>query len=129
MNSHSVVRALSRMERDLWERQSPALARGVTLTLTWTLVQQHWKPPPPSPVESFACIRRMYSPGAANVALVVTLPLVLSIFGFGGSKVAAPPGDRKTLHLIPGGGGSKPGIGGIGMTLGPPPPTHASIAG
>ncbi len=68
----------------------------------------------------------MFSPGAANVALVVTLPLVLSIFGFGGSNVAAPPGDRKTLHLIPGGGGSKPGIGGIGLTFGPSSLTHAS---
>ena len=38
----------------------------MTVTPTWTLVQQHWKPPPPSPVASLACSRRMYSPGAAK---------------------------------------------------------------
>src|SRR5713101_5186574 len=96
----------------------------------WTLVQQHWNPPPPSPVESFACMRRMYSPGAANVAFVVTLPVSLSIFGLAGSMVTVPPGagPRKRLHLMPGGGGLKPGIGGIGLTFGPSSVTHASSA-
>jgi uncharacterized membrane protein len=31
---------------------------ALTVTPTWTLVQQHWKPLPPSPVASFACNRR-----------------------------------------------------------------------
>src|SRR5438105_3775211 len=112
----------------LFERlYKPAVLRGVTVTLMWTLVQQHWNPPPPSPVESFACMRRMYSPGAVNVALVVTLPLSLSIFGFDGSIVTAA-GPRNRLHLTAGGGGVNPGIGGIGLTFGPSSVTHASSA-
>src|SRR4249919_191652 len=43
---------------------APLLAPGCpaaafTLTATSTFVQQHWKPPPPSPEESLACSRRM----------------------------------------------------------------------
>ncbi len=54
-----------------------------TLTATCALVQQHWKPPPPSPVESLPCTRRMYSPGALNVAVVVALPpSSTATFGF-----------------------------------------------
>ena len=34
-------------------------------------VQQHWKPPPPTPVESSASARSRYSPGALNVTVVV----------------------------------------------------------
>jgi hypothetical protein len=30
----------------------------LTVTATWAFVQQHWKPPPPSPEESLACRRR-----------------------------------------------------------------------
>src|SRR5579864_758073 len=78
-------------------------------------------------------MRRMYSPGAANVAFVVTLPVALSIFGFAGSNVTPVPvvpdaGDRNTLHFTPGGGGSKPGIAGIGLTFGPSSVTQASSA-
>src|SRR4029078_2965425 len=43
------------------------------VTLTWALVQQHWKPPPPSPDSSFACTLNMYSPAALNVAVVLTI--------------------------------------------------------
>src|SRR5579862_4689631 len=86
-------------------RYRPVAAPEVTVTLTWTLVQQHWKPPPPSPVESFACMRRMYSPAVANVAFAVTLPVSLSIFGFAGSMVTLgveplAAGPRNMLHLI-----------------------------
>src|ERR1043166_5871991 len=70
-------------------------------------------------------MRRTYSPGASNVALVVTLPVSLSIFGFDGSIFTAA-GPRNRLHLTDGGGGLKPGIGGIGLTFGPSSLTHAS---
>ena len=33
-------------------------AAAFTFTATWALVQQHWKPPPPSPDESLAWRRR-----------------------------------------------------------------------
>src|SRR4051794_2913110 len=72
-------------------------------------------------------MRRMYSPGAANVAFVVTLPVSLSIFGLAGSKVT-PAAPRNTLHLIPGGGGVKPSPAGIGFVFGPSSLTHASSA-
>ena len=45
--------------------------RTVTVTLTWALDQQHWKPPPPAPVESLPSTRRMYSPGALKVAFPI----------------------------------------------------------
>src|SRR5262245_42787275 len=49
-----------------------AVARaGVTVTFRIPLVQQHWKPPPPSPDESLATTRSQYSPGSENVAVVV----------------------------------------------------------
>src|SRR5581483_3185479 len=46
-----------------------------TLTLTWALLQQHWKPRPPSPDQSLACTRRMYSPFSLNVAEVAARPV------------------------------------------------------
>src|ERR1700736_3753896 len=51
----------------------------------------------------------MYSPGAANVAVVVDFPpLPLSISGFGLSNFTAP-GPRNMLQVIAsGGGGVKP---------------------
>src|SRR5437667_1522197 len=61
---------------------------GLTETATCTLVQQHWKPPPPSPDASFACRRSTYSPGALNVAVAVVLPLLArSTAGFALSNV------------------------------------------
>jgi hypothetical protein len=86
--------------------------RAFTLTATCAVDQQHWNPPPPMPVESLLSSRRTYSPGALNVALVVTLPpCSVSIVGLdvvelhvagsaefrpghrrrGGVKNAAPP--------------------------------------
>src|SRR5206468_3556702 len=52
----------------------PVPGAGFTETATCTFVQQHWKPPPPSPVESFPWTRRTYSPGALNVAVVDAFP-------------------------------------------------------
>src|SRR5205807_5044311 len=64
--------------------------RGLTETATCTLVQQHWKPPPPSPDASFACRRSTYSPGALKVAVAAVLPLLArSTLGFGLSNVTA----------------------------------------
>src|SRR5690606_20747426 len=68
----------------------------VTFTFTCALVQQHWKPPPPSPDRSLACTRTMYSPGAENVAVVENLP---SASGRGrGSSNVIEPGPRCLLR-------------------------------
>src|SRR5262245_45616765 len=60
------------------------------------LVQQHWNPPPPSPVVSFDWARRMYSPGAANFAVVAALPSASGV-GLAFSNVTAP-GPRNLLQ-------------------------------
>src|SRR5437667_1301838 len=61
---------------------------GLTETATCTLVQQHWKPPPPSPDASFDCRRSTYSPGALKVAVAAVLPLLArSTLGFALSNV------------------------------------------
>ena len=80
--------------------QCSAAGRGAYLTVTFTcaLVQQHWKPPPPSPEMSFACARRMYSPGAREGRRRRRLAVgALSIAGFAlgeldvaGTAVQAP---------------------------------------
>src|SRR5262245_15369015 len=62
----------------------------ITVTLTWTLVQQHWKPPPPSPLASLDWARKMYSPGALNFAVVDVFPSLGSTVGLSLSKVTAP---------------------------------------
>src|SRR2546421_7125154 len=83
----------------------------VTLTFTYAFDQQHWNPPPPSPVESFTCTRSVYSPAVPNVALVVFFPpLSLSIGGPAGSNfTVAPAGWRYTAHFTAiGGGGVNP---------------------
>src|SRR5947199_333187 len=81
------------------------LAAGVTLTLTWTFVQQHWKPPPPSPDESLACRRRTYSPGVVNMTVVVALPPSAALtVGLAGSNATAA-GPRNTLQFRTTGGG------------------------
>ena len=41
-----------------------------TVTCTMAEVQQHWKPLPPTPVESRASARSQYSPGALKLAVV-----------------------------------------------------------
>src|SRR5438128_6111638 len=80
-------------------------AAGLTLTLTWTFVQQHWKPPPPSPDESLACRRRRYSPGVVKVAVVVALPPSAALTaGLAGSNVTAA-GPRNRLQFRTTGGG------------------------
>src|SRR6266487_1387074 len=77
----------------------------LTLTATCALVQQHWNPPPPSPVESLPCTRRMYSPGALKVAVVLALPpSSIAIFGLGFSNFTAP-GPRNIVHVNAIGGG------------------------
>src|SRR5207249_10518699 len=83
----------------------------VTLTFTYAFDQQHWNPPPPSPVESFTCTRSVYSPAVPNVALVVFFPpLSLSMGGPAGSNfTVAPAGWRYTAHFTAiGGGGVNP---------------------
>src|ERR1700730_17412102 len=75
------------------------VADGLTFTSTCALVQQHWNPAPPSPLESFACSRNRYSPGALKVAVVVFLPpFSLSTLGLNGSNFTAA-GPRNRLHL------------------------------
>lgn len=50
-NQLSDVRVLSLLGR---ARGTEArYGEGATVTFTWALVQQHWKPPPPSPETSF----------------------------------------------------------------------------
>ena len=76
-----------------------------TDTLTSALVQQHRKPPPPLPVQSFATRYRVYSPGSLKVAVVFALPANAAaespVFfdpGFAGSKVTEP-GPRYLLQV------------------------------
>src|SRR5262249_54544785 len=75
-----------------------------TVTLTCSVDQQHWNPPPPAPVESLLSSRRMYSPGALNVALLVAFPSFPSIFGLAASTFP-PPGPRIFAPVIAGRGG------------------------
>src|SRR5207248_2123218 len=57
-----------------------------------------------SPVESFPWTRRMYSPGAVKVAVVVALPSwSVATFGFGGSNFTAP-GPRNIVQVSASGG-------------------------
>src|SRR5689334_22743346 len=85
------------------------------------LVQQHWNPRPPSPDQSLATTRRMYSPGSLNVAVVDARPVktavvepgsvVLATAGVALEKVTVP-GPRNLLHpSVTGGsaGGLAPG--------------------
>src|SRR5262245_45819918 len=82
-----------------------------TVTFTCAFVQQHWKPPPPSPVASFPCARRTYSPGSLNVTLVDALPPALrSIVGRAASIFTAA-GPRKRLHATTSGGCGGPPSG------------------
>src|SRR6266542_2534807 len=77
----------------------------LTLTAMCALVQQHWNPPPPSPVESLPCTRRTYSPGALKVAAVVALPpSSTATVGLGFSNFTEP-GPRNIVHVIAIGGG------------------------
>src|SRR5947207_4884788 len=96
----------------------------LTVALTWALVQQHWKPPPPSPDMSFACARRMYSPGAVKVAVVVVLPsAALSISGFGLLKLTSA-GPRCRVHVSASSGrGARP------RPPPPPPPVESGPPG
>src|ERR1700730_13648286 len=47
----------------------------LTETFTCAVDQQHWKPRPPSPVQSLAVTCNTYSPGSLNVAVVDAFPL------------------------------------------------------
>src|SRR6185436_11857609 len=50
----------------------PVLAALIT-ALIYAVVQQHWKPPPPTPDESLPSTRMRYSPGSEKVAVVLTI--------------------------------------------------------
>ncbi len=78
----------------------------MTVTFTWTLVQQHWEPPPPSPEVSFSCARSTYSPGSVNVAVVVAFPSALAISGLALPKLTGP-GPRNLLQVSESGGKRK----------------------
>src|ERR1043166_1526008 len=77
-------------------------------TFTCAFDQQHWKPRPPSPVQSLASTFSTYSPGSLNVAVVDDLPLntgfgapctgALSMEGRSFAKVTSP-GPRNLLHV------------------------------
>src|SRR4030095_15242463 len=85
-----------------------------TFTFTCRFVQQHWSPPPPSPLASFNCARRTHSPGSVKVAVVVAFPVkspgFSNIFGVsastttigvGGANVTAPvDGPRRLTPCI-----------------------------
>src|SRR5215471_15471845 len=78
-----------------------------TETLTMALVQQHWKPRPPSPDQSLATTRKMYSPGSLKVADVRAFPVnfvdggaansAFSTIGRGLENLTAP-GPRSMLQ-------------------------------
>src|SRR5262245_8570467 len=97
-----------------------------TLTATCALVQQHWKPPPPSPVESLPWTRRIYSPGALNVAVVVALPpSSIATFGFWFSNFTAP-GPRNIVQVMAIGGGGVNADSGLAPRPAPPRPGAAA---
>src|SRR5262245_21213609 len=97
-----------------------------TVTPICRLVQQHWSPPPPAPVESFPSMRSTYSPGAENVALTVDLPLAaLSIDGRTLSNFTSP-GPRYFDQLIASGGGGVNPSGSAGTPARPPAPRPAA---
>src|SRR6185436_8397284 len=93
-----------------------------TVTLTCTFVQQHWKPPPPSPDESLACRRRIYSPAVLKVAIVVAFPPSAALTaGLAGSNVTGAGPRNRLQFRVTGGGppgprpradGSAPGAAG-----------------
>src|SRR5437773_2688532 len=81
-----------------------------TVTATCAVDQQHWNPPPPAPVESFASTRRVESPGALNVALVDALPsCAVSMGGLAASNFTSPgPRNFVQVMAIRGGGVNSP---------------------
>src|SRR5262245_1622831 len=72
---------------------------GVTVTLTWRFVQQHWNPPPPSPLASLAWRRMLYSPGALNFAVVDAFPSSMATAGRAFSNVT-DPGPLNLLQVM-----------------------------
>src|SRR5215468_8035131 len=102
---------------------------GLTVTFTCALVQQHWKPRPPSPDQSLAVTSRMYSPGSLNVALVLNFAATVlpggalnSTFSSGGFSLekVTVPGPRNMAQVIV--------IGGPGGDFLAPSSTLASSA-
>jgi hypothetical protein len=48
-NAANYLTASRSVSRRHQRRCCKSLSQGITLTFTWPVVQQHWKPPPPSP--------------------------------------------------------------------------------
>src|SRR5215472_6287698 len=64
-------------------RRKPAVQReplrgGFTRTFICAFDQQHWKPRPPSPDQSLATKRKVYSPASLKVAEVCAFPVNLA---------------------------------------------------
>src|SRR3954452_3472296 len=97
------------------------------VTPTCAFDQQHWKPPPPTPVLSLPSTRKMSSPGALNVALLTVLPSAArSIDGLLLSNLTSP-GPRNFVHVSAiAGGGVKPA--GAAPRAAPRPPAAAPVA-
>src|SRR5215470_14740566 len=86
---------------------------GLTVTLTCALVQQHWKPRPPSPDQSLAVTSRIYSPGSLKVAVVLNRAVTVVPGGAGNSAFSSgglslpnitSPGPRNFDQVITMGG-------------------------
>src|SRR6187455_1001787 len=103
----------------------PPVLAGLITALMYAVVQQHWKPPPPTPDESLPSMRMMYSPGSEKVAVVLTRSF--SIVGVLSANLISP-GPRYFVSVVltrgrrggalapPGGGAvAEPPVGGSSL--------------